>query len=217
MHDGRLLTLEDTVEFFDLVLETKLSFRANILSRHTAQRLPRGYLLPYPASRWRRTLRRLPIRYRKPYTARHTSVSWNLMIGKNPLQVAKQHGHSVSTMFRVYSAWMQGAVESDIDAVKRAMRLDSVPTQANTKLKAVARKSRRANSTEIRAARPSDESEVATYSAFGTGFGTAYVANDFEVHSAMVSERGTTVNANWAYNQPFGRYRPVGVIRDRQL
>ncbi|RYD38209.1 MAG: cytochrome B6, partial [Verrucomicrobiaceae bacterium] len=25
MHDGRLLTLEDTVEFFNLVLETKLS------------------------------------------------------------------------------------------------------------------------------------------------------------------------------------------------
>lgn len=25
--------------------------------------------------------------YRKSYTARHTSVSWNLMIGKNPLQV----------------------------------------------------------------------------------------------------------------------------------
>lgn len=25
LHDGRLLTLEDTVEFFDLVLETKLT------------------------------------------------------------------------------------------------------------------------------------------------------------------------------------------------
>ena len=29
---------------------------------------------------------------------------------------------------------------------------------------------------------------------------TAYVANDFEVHSATVSERGTTVNANCRYN-----------------
>lgn len=34
--------------------------------------------------RWRATLKRLPIRYRKPYAARHSSVSWNLMIGKNP-------------------------------------------------------------------------------------------------------------------------------------
>jgi integrase len=125
--------------------------------------------LLYPASRWRRTLRRLPIRYRKPYTARHTSVSWNLMIGKNPLQVAKQHGHSVSTMFRVYSAWMQGAVESDIDAIKRAMRLDSAPIQASTKPTAAAQKSKRVDSTLIRkTSRPSDEEEVATYSAFGT-------------------------------------------------
>jgi hypothetical protein len=69
---------------------------------------------------------------------------------------------------------MQGAVESDIDAIKRAMRLDSGAIQANTKPKAAARKSRRADSTKIRtASRPSDESEVATYSAFGTGFGTS--------------------------------------------
>ena len=31
--------------------------------------------------RWRRTLRSLKLRYRRPYTARHSSVSWNLMIG----------------------------------------------------------------------------------------------------------------------------------------
>jgi integrase len=33
-------------------------------------------------------------RYRKPYAARHSSESWNLMIGRNPLSVAKRHGHS---------------------------------------------------------------------------------------------------------------------------
>ena len=39
---------------------------------------------------------RLPnIRYRKPHGARHTSVSWDLMIGRNPLWVARQHGHSI--------------------------------------------------------------------------------------------------------------------------
>lgn len=48
--------------------------------------------LQYPYVRWRRTLRRLAMRCRKPYCARHSFVSWNLMIGKNPLWVAKQHG-----------------------------------------------------------------------------------------------------------------------------
>jgi integrase len=50
--------------------------------------------------------------HRKPYCARHSSVSWNLMVGKNPLWVAKQHGHSVTTMFRVYAAWAEGAAPS---------------------------------------------------------------------------------------------------------
>jgi hypothetical protein len=40
--------------------------------------------LRYGYWRWHRTLKRLAIRYRKPYVARHTSVSWNLMSGRNP-------------------------------------------------------------------------------------------------------------------------------------
>jgi len=75
----------------------------------------------YTAERWRSTLRRLPIRYRRPYCARHTSVSWNLITGKNPLYVSRQHGHSVETMWRVYSAWMEGAMESDIALIKASM------------------------------------------------------------------------------------------------
>jgi len=78
--------------------------------------------LQYPYVRWRRTLTiTLKGRYREPYNARHSSVSWNLMIGKNPLWVAKQHGHSVQTMLEVYAAWTEGAKESDIEAIKRAM------------------------------------------------------------------------------------------------
>jgi integrase len=46
--------------------------------------------LQYPYARWRRTLGRLSIRYRKPYAARHSSVSWDLMIGRNLLWVARQ-------------------------------------------------------------------------------------------------------------------------------
>jgi hypothetical protein len=50
-------------------------------------------------------------------------VSWNLMLGKNPLWVARQHGHSVRTMLEVYAAWAEGAVESDVAAIRRAMGL----------------------------------------------------------------------------------------------
>jgi hypothetical protein len=41
------------------------------------------------------------------------------MIGKNPLWVAKQHGHSVQTMLEVYAAWTEGAKAADIEAIKR--------------------------------------------------------------------------------------------------
>jgi len=72
--------------------------------------------------RWRRTFRRIgTIRYRKPYAARHSSVSWNLMMGKNPLWVSRQHGHSLETMLRVYTAWARGVTEADAKAIKRAM------------------------------------------------------------------------------------------------
>jgi hypothetical protein len=79
-------------------------------------------ILQYPHRRWRRTLlRNSGIRYRRPYCARHTSVSWDLMVGRNPLWVAKQHGHSITTMLRAYAAWAENAVEADIEAIKGAM------------------------------------------------------------------------------------------------
>lgn len=43
-------------------------------------------------SRWRYVLEKLPIRYREPYNARHTFVTMNLMVGKNIVWVADQHG-----------------------------------------------------------------------------------------------------------------------------
>ena len=83
--------------------------------------------------RWHQTLKRLAIRYRKPYAARHSSVSWALMMGRNPLWVAKQHGHSISTMLAVYAAWTEGATESDVIAIEDALAaapiIASVPEQ----------------------------------------------------------------------------------------
>jgi len=43
------------------------------------------------------------------------------MIGKNPLLVSEQHGHNVTTMWRTYAAWMEGALESDIVLIEAAM------------------------------------------------------------------------------------------------
>ena len=111
------------------VLKRHLALRARLV---LAGKIQHDYLffkedgspignLQYPWVRWRRTLRALKARYRDPYNARHSSVSWNLMVGKNPLWVAKQHGHSVQTMLEVYAAWTEGAKESDVEAIRRAM------------------------------------------------------------------------------------------------
>ncbi len=91
--------------------------------------------LQYAWMRWHRTLTRtLKGRYRDPYNARHSSVSWNLMAGKNPLLVAKQHGHGVNTMLEVYAAWIEGARESDVEAIRRAMESRSpVPSRTTTR------------------------------------------------------------------------------------
>ena len=75
--------------------------------------------LLFPGKRWQRTLSRLKnVRYRRPYTARHTSVSWDLMIGRSALWVARQHGHSISTMLRFYAAWAGGAGESGVEKIR---------------------------------------------------------------------------------------------------
>jgi hypothetical protein len=71
--------------------------------------------------RWSESIKALNIRRRGPYHARHSSVTWQLMLGKNLLWVAKQHGHSVEVMLRMYAGWLEGATESDIHAIKNAM------------------------------------------------------------------------------------------------
>jgi flavorubredoxin len=62
-------------------------------------------------------------RYREPYNARRASVSWNLMVGEDPLWVAKQHGHSVQTMLKTYAAWLEGTTEADLRAIQKAMEV----------------------------------------------------------------------------------------------
>src|SRR5690606_5981136 len=42
------------------------------------------------------------------------------------LWVSKQHGHGPETMFRAYTAWTEGAPESEIEVIKAAMGLGTV-------------------------------------------------------------------------------------------
>jgi integrase len=71
--------------------------------------------------RWSESIKGLSIRRRGPYHARHSSVTWQLMLGRNLLWVEKQHGHSVEGMLRMYAAWLEGATEADIHAIKQAI------------------------------------------------------------------------------------------------
>ena len=43
-----------------------------------------------------------------------------LLLGRNPLLVAKEHGHRIITMLTVYAAWVDGATEADIAAIRAA-------------------------------------------------------------------------------------------------
>jgi hypothetical protein len=71
--------------------------------------------------RWSESIKAVNIRRRGPYHARHSSVTWQHMLGKNLLWVAKPHGHSVEVMLRKYAAWLYGATAADIQAIKQAM------------------------------------------------------------------------------------------------
>ncbi|MDB6042821.1 MAG: Bbp50 [Gammaproteobacteria bacterium] len=81
--------------------------------------------LKYVYMRWRYVIETLKVRYREPYNARHSRVSWNLMIGKNLMWCARQHGHSVQVMLGMYGAWIEGSTEADIAAIKRSMEAEA--------------------------------------------------------------------------------------------
>jgi integrase len=71
--------------------------------------------------RWVTVSRLAGVRYREPYQARHTSVSWKLMAGMNFMQVAKLHGHSLATMLKTYAHWVE-TEDGDVAEVARIRR-----------------------------------------------------------------------------------------------
>ena len=55
---------------------------------------------------WRPTLKRLGIRWRKPYNTRHTYATVALMAAVPPAYIAAQLGHSVKMLLDKYARWM---------------------------------------------------------------------------------------------------------------
>lgn len=52
---------------------------------------------------WVPCLKRLGIRYRRPYNMRHSYATMMLMAGMNPAFCAKQLGHNIEMFLRTYS------------------------------------------------------------------------------------------------------------------
>ena len=83
-------------------------------------------------SHWTPTLKRLGIRYRRPYNARHTRATEMLMAGMNPAFAAAQLGHSVEIFLGTYSKWLPGAAD-DIEMAKLTAKPSLSPADPQEK------------------------------------------------------------------------------------
>lgn len=77
---------------------------------------------------WQATLKRLGVRYRRPYNMRHTYATLGLMNGLKPAFLAKQLGHSLQMFFEVYAKWIsssddQAEVAKLDDAIRQKTQL----------------------------------------------------------------------------------------------
>jgi integrase len=78
-------------------------------------------------------LKRLGIRYRRPYNMRHSYATAMLMAGMTPAFCAKQLGHSVEVFLTTYSRWIDGS-QNDLEMgrLESALSSPKLPqTQAN--------------------------------------------------------------------------------------
>ena len=57
---------------------------------------------------WVPMLKKLGIRYRRPYCMRSTTATRGPMAGTNPAWMSKQLGHSLEVFFRDYADWISG-------------------------------------------------------------------------------------------------------------
>ena len=66
---------------------------------------------------WARILKRLGIRYRRPYNMRHSYATSMLMAGMTPAFCARQLGHTVEMFLRTYAKWIDGS-QNDIEMAR---------------------------------------------------------------------------------------------------
>ncbi|MCJ8268031.1 MAG: site-specific integrase [Psychrosphaera sp.] len=72
---------------------------------------------------WYPTLEKLSLEKRNPYQTRHTTASLWLAAGESPEWIAKQMGHSnTSMLFKVYSRYVPNATRQDGSAFERLLK-----------------------------------------------------------------------------------------------
>lgn len=81
---------------------------------------------------WVPTIKRLAIRYRPPYQARHSYATMLLMSGVNPAYAANQMGHSVQVFFNVYARWITRQ-DQQREQEKLSKFLDKAPKKPQNK------------------------------------------------------------------------------------
>jgi integrase len=66
---------------------------------------------------WARILKRLGIRYRRPYNMRHSYATSMLIAGMTPAFCARQLGHTVEMFLRTYAKWIDGS-QNDVEMAR---------------------------------------------------------------------------------------------------
>ncbi|MDR5739172.1 MULTISPECIES: Arm DNA-binding domain-containing protein [unclassified Caballeronia] len=66
---------------------------------------------------WAPILKRLGIRYRRPYNMRHSYATSMLMAGMTPAFCARQLGHTVEMFLRTYAKWIDGS-QNDLEMAR---------------------------------------------------------------------------------------------------
>ena len=103
------------------------------------------------------------------------------MLGKNLLWVAKQHGHSVEVMLRMYAAWLDGATEADNHAIKQAMERRPVArTEIIDSRAAISAVNAATNRTRLIVIRPLESPEFGSSLAVGKSGTSLSTGNDLE-------------------------------------
>lgn len=89
---------------------------------------------------WMPCLKRLGIRYRRPYAMRSTCATMGLMAGANPAWMAQQLGHAQEVFFRDYAKWINGRQDdAEMEKIEAALqRFDPsvIPAEGKTTVSA---------------------------------------------------------------------------------